>query len=227
MRCGFLAVALILAAASPALAQSSPDLPGTSPAPAATGNPERFKAYIASPGYQGFLGQVALGGEGISAPECKTPKLVSHAVVAMFTLPNFADGIHPDAGVWLDRVTMDRCGTKVFQNIIMRAVPGDKPPAAALMLPGETGTTPAKQQEVISDVIAAYAKAKCDDPTKIIPVNTKTEKPTKPVKLDDKGRLVEGVWKETWSFNACGKPSKLTVEFSADGKGGLAHKVKL
>jgi hypothetical protein len=227
MRCGFLAVALVLAAASPALAQNAHELPGTLPAPAAPGDPERFKAYIASPGYQGFLGQIAIGGENISAPECKEPKLVSHSVVAMFVLPDFGEGVHPHAGAWLDRVTMDRCGTKVFQNVAMRASPDNKPPAAALMLPGETGTTPAKQGEVINDLIAAFAKAKCSDPTRIIPVNTKMEKAAKPPRLDESGRLIEGNWKETWSFNACGKPAKATVEFTADGKGGLTHKVKL
>jgi hypothetical protein len=227
MRCGFLAVALVLAAAAPALAQNAPELPGTLPAPTASSDPERFKAYIGSQGYQGFLGQIAMNGESISAPECKQPKLISHSVVAMFALPSFGEGVHPHAGAWLDRVTMDRCGTQVFQNIAMRASPENKPPAAALMLPGETGTTPNKQGEVIADLITAFAKAKCNDPSKIIPVNTKVEKAAKPLKLDEQGRLIEGNWKETWSFNACGKPAKATIEFTADGKGGLAHKVKL
>ena len=228
MRFGPIAAALVLAAAaSPALAQNVPDQPaGAAPAPSA--NPvERFQAYVQLDGYKSMLSQMATVGETVSAPECKEHKAVSHTIMAVFVPPAFADGLHPIQGVWLDRAVMQRCGIEVFQNVLFQARAADKPPAAALLLPGATATIPPKQAEVMKDVLDGLAKKNCSDQSQIIPVNTKRDKEIKPLKIDEKGKVVEGAWKETWTLKACGKTVNATVDLTADGKGGLAHKVKL
>lgn len=227
MRSLALALAL-LATAAPAFAQSPAPAPAQNQAPAAGQNQaERFQAYLQMNGYKNLLGKLANIGDTLSAPECKDHKLVSHTIVAIFAPPNFVEGLHPVAGQWLDRVVMNRCGTEVFQNVAFKAQPNGQPPLTALLMPGATATIPPKQDQVTADILAAMAKNKCSDQTQIVPVNTKRDKETKALKVDGKGKVLEGAWKEIWTFRACGKTVNATVELSADGKGGLAHKVKL
>lgn len=223
MRFGFIAFAATLVAAAPAFAQNAQQ-----PAPAAQPqNPaQRFEAYATSEGYKKAIGQLAVMGATISAPECKDHKAVKRASITIYAGPQFAEGVHPVAGLWLDRVLMDRCGKPGYQNILVQAVPGATP-KAALKMPGQTFANPPMQDLVMKDIIGALAAKKCSDPAQIIPVDTVPGKETKPRKIDQKGMLVEGVWKETWTLKACGKPVSATVDFTADGKGGMTHKVKL
>lgn len=228
MRFGPFAFALVLgsAAAAPALAQSAPEQPA--PAQAQPQDPaQRFQAYVTNDGYKAMIGQLAVMGDTISAPDCKEHKPQERASLTIYAPPLFENGLHPVGGLWVDRIKMNRCGTNTFQNILIQAQKGGQPPRAALMMPGATMTNPPMQGLVTKDILEALAKKQCTDQSKIIPVDTKRDKETKPMKLDDKGMIVEGIWKETWTFRACGKTVNATVDLSADGKGGLSHKVKL
>ena len=222
-----IAFALALLAAAPALAQSP--APAPAPAPAATAdNPAaKFQAYATSDAYRKTIGQLAVMGDTVSAPECKTHQPKERAALTVFMPPMFGEGMHPTSGLWLDRIKMDRCGTITFQNILVQAQPNGQPPMLSLKMPGQTGANPPMQDLVMKDVVTALTKGKCTDIAKIIPVDSKVDKETKPRKVDQKGMLVEGAWKETWIFNACGKKVNATVDFVTDGKGGLSHKVKL
>jgi len=94
---------------------------------------------------------------------------------------------------------------------------------------GETVSAPeCKEHKAVSHTImAVFVPPAFADQSQIIPVNTKRDKEIKPLKIDEKGKVVEGAWKETWTLKACGKTVNATVDLTADGKGGLAHKVKL
>lgn len=232
MRFGRFAFALALVAAQPVLAQTVPDQsapPAQTPqAQAVPQDPaQRFQAYVTNDGYKNMLGQLANMGETVSAPECKAHKPLERASLTVYGAPLFEAGLHPVAGLWVDRVKMDRCGTTTFQNVLLQAQKDGKPPRAALLMPGTTMTNPPMQSIVMKDILEGLAKKKCTDQAQIVPVNTKMEKESKPLKLDPKGMIAEGVWKESWTFKACGKPVTVTIDLSADGKGGLSHKVKM
>lgn len=224
MRFGFLALAAALAASAPAFAQNAqtPAAPAAQPE-----NPaQRFERYATSDGYKKSIGQIAVMGSTISYPECKEHKAVKRASITIYAGPTFAEGAHPVTGLWMDRIQIDRCGKPGYQNILVQAQPGTTP-KAALKMPGLTNANPPMQDLVMKDVMAELAKKKCTDQAQIIPVDTALGKEGKPRKINEKGMLVEGAWKETWTFRACGKQVNATVDFAADGKGGLTHKVKL
>ncbi|OAN47043.1 hypothetical protein A6A05_15915 [Magnetospirillum moscoviense] len=207
--------------ASQALAQQPPAAPQAIPEAL-----QRFQAYATSDAYKKTVSQIATIGDSISAPECKEHKPMERAAITIFRPAAFGEGPHPVDGLWMDRIKMSRCGTPVMQNILVRAQANGQPPQMQLKMPGATSANPPMQDKVMQDVLASLAKGKCTDQTKIIPVDSKLDKETKPRKIDGKGMLVEGAWKETWVFTACGKKANIGVEFTADGKGDLAHKVK-
>lgn len=225
MRFGPFALALALgSAALPALAQSVPEQP-------AQGQPQdpaqRFQGYVTNDGYKSMIGQLAVMGDTISAPECKEHKPQERASMTIYAPPLFEAGQHPVSGLWVDRIKMNRCGTATFQNILIQAQRDGQPPRAALMMPGTTMANPPMQNLIMKDILDGLTKKQCTDQSKIVPVDTKRDKETKAMKLDDKGMIVQGAWKEIWTFKACGKTVTATVDINSDGKGGLAHKVKM
>ena len=221
-----IALAVVVTATAPALAQGVAEQPAQGQAqpqdPA-----QRFQAYVTSDGYKTMLGQMAVMGDTISAPECKEHKPQERASLTIYAAPLFEAGMHPVAGLWLDRIKMNRCGATTFQNILIQAQKDGQPPRAALMMPGTTMANPPMQNLVMKDILGALAKKNCADQSKIVPVDTKRDKEIKPMKLDDKGMIVEGAWKETWTLKACGKTVTATVDIASDGKGSLTHKVKM
>ncbi len=225
MRFGVLAFALCLAASTaPALAQSQPQ-PQAPDGSQDMAN--RFQAYVTSDGYKNMLGQLAVFGDTISAPDCKDHKPKERVSLTVYMPPVFAEGTHPSAGLWVDRVNVDRCGKTVQQNVMVRAQATDQPPRAALLMPGTTVANPPMQDLIMKDVVATLgSKNKCTDLSKIIPVDSRKNKDIKPIKVDDKGMITEGSWTEVWSFMACEKKTDITVEMGADGKGGMNHKIK-
>ncbi|MBC7907795.1 MAG: hypothetical protein H7Y60_13770 [Rhodospirillaceae bacterium] len=227
MRFGRLAFALVLAATQPVLAQTVPDQPAQPTQAPVQDQMQRFQAYVTNDGYKKMLAQLAIMGETVSSPECKTHKPQERASLTVYNPPMFEAALHPVAGLWVDRIKMDRCGTTSFQNIILQAQKDGTPPRAALLMPGTTMANPPMQDLIMKDFLAALGKKKCTDQSQIIPVFTKMEKETKPLKLDGKGMISEGAWKETWTFKACGKTVNAAIDLAADGKGGLTHKLKL
>lgn len=224
MRSGIFALAAALAVTAPAFAQ-------TAQQPAATAQTqnaaERFKAYATSEGYKKNIGQLAVMGASVSHPECKDQKALNRSELIFYSYPQFGEGLHPVTGLWQDRIRMDSCGQSGHQNILLKAQPDGKPPEVALLMPGTSAATPPVQNLILKDIITALAAKNCSDTTLIIPSDTAMGKESKPRKVNAKGVLIEGAWKEVWTFRACGKTVKANVDLNADGKGGLVHKVKL
>ncbi|MBX9635696.1 MAG: hypothetical protein K2X44_12005, partial [Magnetospirillum sp.] len=128
MRFGRYAFALVLAATQPVLAQTVPETsaqPGLLPV---QDQAQRFQAYVTSDGYKAMLAQLAVMGETVSSPECKTHKPQERASLTIYGGPMFDTGVHPIAGLWVDRIKMDRCGTTSFQNVLMQAQKDGVPP---------------------------------------------------------------------------------------------------
>lgn len=220
------AACVILAAA---LASTAAGAQENKPVDPATMSPmDRFQAFVTSEGYKQMVGQLATMGETVSAPECKEIKPRERMDLSLFQAPNFGTGENPIGGIWRDRIKMDRCGTPSYQNILIQGHPdGTLPPRAALLMPGLTAANPPMQSMVMKDVLAQLEKKKCADQSQIVPVSTAQDKESVKRKVDDKGMLVAGTWTENWVFNACGKKVTANVEFKADGKGALTHKIKL
>jgi hypothetical protein len=220
-----LAFVLATVTATAALAQTQPQQPAA-PAAGAPDTAQRFQAYVTSEGYKKTISQLATFGDTVSDPACKEHKPKERASMTVYGPMVFGEGFHPVSGMWMDRIKVDRCGTQVIQNVLVRARDGGQPPQMALTMPGGTAATPPMQDLVMKDVLAKFAKGTCKDQTRVIPNNTKIDKESKPRKIDSRGMLIEGAWKETWTFHACGKLASVGVEFATDGKGGLSHKVK-
>ncbi|MBR9972921.1 hypothetical protein [Magnetospirillum sulfuroxidans] len=224
MRFGFLAFAATLAVTVPAFAQTAAEQPA--PAAQPQNAAQRFEAYATSEGYKKAIGQMAVMGASVSNPACKDQKAMNRAELIFYAYPQFDQGLHPVSGIWQDRIRMDSCGKTAYQNILMEAQPSAQP-KIALMMPGLSAATPPTQNLVLKDVIGGLAAKKCTDVSQIIPFDTVVSKETKPRKVNPKGVLIEGAWQEVWTFQACGKTVKATVDFTANGKGGMTHKVKL
>ena len=231
MRFGLFVAALSLCAATSAWAQST-DQSAAPAAPAAgaqsSDQAQRFQGYVTNDGYKQMIGQLAVMGDSISFPDCKNRKPVSRTDMIIFVPPVFGDALHPTSGLWKDQIKMDHCGGTGYQNVLINAQDNGQPPRVALMMPGLTSANPWLQDLIMQDFLAALStKSKCSDQTKILPLDTKMDKETKPRQLNAQGMMVAGEWKEIWTFRACDKEIKATIELQADGKGGMSHKVKL
>lgn len=229
MRCGSLVFALALAAASPALAQTAPEQQPAQPAApgGAQTAEQRFQAYVTSGAYKSFIGQIAAQGDAITAPDCNDHKPSKRADLILYALPQFGTGEHPAKGLWTDRIAVNRCGKEVLQNILVQATGETTPPRAALMIPGTSRANPPLQEKIIKEILDGLAKKKCTDQTQIVPFDSVKEKDTTPIQVSPDGHITQGAWKETWTMRACGKMVKATIDIAADGKGGLAPKVKM
>ncbi|MGE5545439.1 MAG: hypothetical protein ACM33T_00965 [Solirubrobacterales bacterium] len=215
MRLGRIVLAAaLLAAAAPVAAQQ--------PAQPLPADVERFQSFLSNDAtYKELLQQLALMSDAQGAPDCKERKAVGRTLLVVAP-PTFPEGApYPSSGLWQERVVVERCGGKSQQNILIQARP-DGPPRAMPLMPGTTGAPAPMQSAILKDVVEQLAsgKAKCSDLTKIQPLDSGMDKNSKLPKPGEKGS-----WREVWNFRACGKKVDVPVEYTADGKGGLTHKV--
>ncbi len=205
---------LVVFAAVPAVADEATD--------------KRFQAYVTSKEYSNVIGQFAVLADSLAMPSCKEHAPRERADLTIFTAPGFggAEDVHPNAGMWRDRVKMSQCGKTSYQNIMVQAQAG-KPPKFAFAMPGLTAANPPLQDVVMHDIVEQFKKAGCTDLSKVVPVDSKQADQGTPRRIDERGMLVEGSWKETWVMRGCSKVTNFDISFAADGKGGMNHQVTM
>lgn len=181
---------------------------------------DALKRYVGSKPYVQMLVDAALVGENQAAPECHDRRPLDRADFVLFVPAKFSNSAHPVAGMWRDRLKVERCGNLVFQNVFFMAQPNG-PPQTALLLPGLTTASPQLQQDALAMAApVATGKAGCRGEDVAV-ADTRPEGILVPTtRTDAKGMALDGKWRELWSFRACGKPVSVHVDFSADGKGG-------
>jgi hypothetical protein len=222
MRLGvFAALAVSAALAAPAVAQT-PSPPAGAPTPEMT----RLLQYAGTEAYFKAVSTMVLGGQKDMTPECKAPKVMGRTGFTVLRLPTFNEGSDvPVTGEWKDRIGVDNCGVAVIHNVFFRAQPDGV--HSGLLLPGDDELPPAIQANAIQAAGATAAKASgCNDPTQMIPTDTKADSVIEELKPDSTGRLVGGKWRELWLFRACGKPQLVSMVFTVMADGSVRYEPK-
>jgi len=228
MRAIVLAVLLAASVALPAAAQQK-QKPAAQPAPAAQAAPaaegeslpemDKLMAYVGTPEYFKALSTVVLGGEHDITPECKDAKALGRAGLTVLKLPGFRDGATvPATGLWKDQIEVDRCGPHVLHNVLVEGTPSGV--RVNLLMPGLTGAPWDWQVDILQSAAEQAMKASgCKDASKVVIYDTQEDKMLEEIKADERGRMISGKWRETWTLKACGKLQPVSVTFTADGKG--------
>ena len=141
--------------------------------------------------------------------ECAQLKLVGRETSFMLDDVRFAPGaLMPQAGQWVDRLAVERCGKRGTRNILIAVREKEKLTPAA-MIPGRTATSPLLQRDAMrAAVVAARVKSGCQDAMHAVDSA-----------ID--GRFQPGApWREDLTFAGCGKTVVVAIAFTPDGKGG-------
>jgi hypothetical protein len=152
-----------------------------------------------------------------------------HALQNVLEAPRFAaDSNAPIAGVWIDRVDIDRCGTTIAENMLVIVDRGTM--NIARLLPGTTKAGPLLQRDAMQPALAAAtvkrdkaekAGAKpCPDREGVTVADTSFLRERIPIVNDAAGRMTAGAWDETWIFLFCGQEIPVRIHFDGDGNGG-------
>jgi len=147
--------------------------------------------------------------------ECAVVKLVGRETSFMIADVRFAPGVFmPQAGQWVDRLAVERCGKRGTRNILI-AVREKEKLTPAQLIPGRTATSPLLQRDAVrAAAVAARVKLGCQDA--VHAVDSAVE-----------GRFQPGApWREDWTFVGCGKTAVVGIAFTPDGKGGSTFSAK-
>lgn len=131
---------------------------------------------------------------------------ISFAILQSLVMP--ATGDHPEAGTWTMRFKFQGCGNSTTYNVMYRARAGNSPQPVVLP-PGNTRADPTLAYDLLRGVGAAGARAGASPECKSVHVLS-TEVTVPPFQQEDGGKVVSGVWEESWRARACDK------EFTAD-----------
>jgi hypothetical protein len=140
----------------------------------------------------------------------------------------------PTAGVWVDRVDIDRCGTTIAENILVVIDQGAL--KFARLLPGTTKAGPLLQRDALQ-AAASAATAKnasaekagakpCPQQDGFIISDTRFVRERIPIVHDSSGKMTAGAWDEAWFFAFCGRQIPIEVHFDGDGQGGTNFTMK-
>ncbi|HYD98642.1 MAG TPA: hypothetical protein VEH84_04615 [Alphaproteobacteria bacterium] len=186
---------------------------------------DHFRRYIGSAYHTAVLKGLVASQERSLAPACKNPVLKARLGQWPLRPVAFsADSAHPTAGVWQERLRVDRCGRLVLHNYLFEARPG-LPPSALPLAPGRSQADARLQRDLMPALATAAAKNRppCDD---VRVTDTLLDAVSVPPEGDAAGRLLRGAWRESWSLDRCGAPLTLTVDFTADGSGRIAFDIR-
>lgn len=193
------------------------------PAAAQNADAEAFRLYVTSEDYKMKVGQAAMASEKYLEAGCAEARPTERADLTVFEAPVFEAGQpHPAAGVWRDRLKVDRCGKIAFHNILILAQKGQAPQFGWL-LPGDTAAMPPLQAETIKMVAkrGENVAKNCTDSKTFRVLDTRREAVVTEPKRDEKTGIVAGKWREIWTAKLCNKPYDVAVEFGTDGSGRM------
>jgi hypothetical protein len=201
----------------------------------AQGPDQRLARYVASHEYADAVMGRAEEADRLRKTGCDQPKALRHALFQVLDPPRFAEGSDvPIAGVWMDRVDIDRCGAAVAENILVVAEEGAV--KFVRLLPGTTRASPLLQHDAMQPAISAAVVKKdnaekagakpCPDQEGTTVSDTRFVRERVPIVNDPSGRMTAGAWDETWTFLFCGREVPVQIYFDADGSGGTNFTVK-
>lgn len=157
----------------------------------------------------------------VSCSEKYDIKPVNVVVLAPIDLPEGA--AQAASGAWIYRYDAVRCGTKKRYNLMMTAQPSAAP-RANMLLPGDTITSPRLMMDAVK-VVGIKAASSLDSECKELQIFD-TALTQGPHTVTEGEKTHHGVWKESWTFQGCGKQVALPVTFIPDGKGGTSFSVE-
>jgi hypothetical protein len=189
----------------------------------------RLNRYLGSQEYANTVVSRALEADRLRKTGCDQPKALRHALQNVLEPPRFAeDSTAPVAGVWIDRVDIDRCGTTIAENMLVIVDRGTM--SIARLLPGTTKAGPLLQRDAMQPALAAATVKKdkaeragakpCPDQEGVTVSNTSLLRERIPIVNDAAGRMTAGAWDETWMFLFCGREIPVLIHFDGDGNGG-------
>jgi len=138
-----------------------------------------------------------------------TPVFDPPMVLVPATFAQIGNDFIPSTGRWVQRATLNACGTKVMRRLYLEADPRDGSLHAAPMLPGEfAGNVNLENDSTRIILPGMMGVAQCKDYKKLYVLDTKlTSKPR-----------AQG-WSETWTVQACGRTMTVDGVYTADATG--------
>jgi hypothetical protein len=150
---------------------------------------------------------------------CNQPYLIRIVSIAVVRPVLIGPGsLAPDDGAWSEKLSAQRCGRSSVVNVMF--VAGENPvPRPVELLPGMTAATPDLMRDVLplatAGALTAAGKAK---PAARECKQARVTDTSEPTIVGDKRSESKGaigrVWFETWSFDVCGTPAEVKVNFS-------------
>jgi hypothetical protein len=182
----------------------------TAGAAAAQSQQALFDGYVGSPAYRSILAKAYNDAE--PAPlkaKCPALTIVSFDKPEFVEAPLFvkgAQGWHASAGAWVQRATLDACGTKVLRRMLVETK-SDNTLRTRGLLPGAFAGGYKLEETAHAYVVESMMNVTgCKD--------WKT-----PVVLDivAAGKPSGGHWRENWTALVCGKTVTARVDYTPNG----------
>ena len=153
--------------------------------------------------------------------DCKSEYKVepfSMSVVQPIDFPD--DKQHPVKGMWMIRYQIHRCGQSKFYNaLFIASANGKTPPTTQAYYPGNSNADPLLIKDaMMSAWISASVKSGVKECKEIEVFDMRVTE--KAHDVAEEGKTFKGVWKETWTFRACGKIVDVEITFIPDATGG-------
>lgn len=174
--------------------------------------------YLLSMDFYKRMHAIAVEADRVLGVRCDTRYEIRPLSVIVFKPVELPTGaLHATGGIWAYRFDANRCGTTKRYNLMMTSQPGAAP-RAAMMVPGDTITSPLLARDTIRSV-AAKASIALDGKCEKVQIFD-TAVAEQPHAVTQGGTTYQGVWKEIWTFQGCGQRVPVPVIFVPDGKGG-------
>lgn len=153
------------------------------------------------------------------AQQCTSGYQVKPLTMAVLTPIEYPDdAAHPTAGIWLVRYEAERCGQTKIYNASFVAHPDGKAPTVAAYFPGSTYASPVLVKDAmmaaVPSALIRSGQTGCKD------IKVMDMQPTAiPRDVAEGSGILEGVWKETWTFLICGRQVAVPMTFTPDADG--------
>jgi len=169
-----------------------------------------FDGYVGSAAYRGILAKAYNDSEPATLKAgCPALTLVSFdkpEIVEAAQFVNDGRGWRAGSGAWVQRATLDRCGTKVLRRVLVETK-SDNTLRTRGLLPGEFAGGYKLEETAHAYVVESMMNVtKCKDwKTPVVLDIAAASKPS------------GGRWRENWTALVCGKTVTARVDYSPNG----------
>lgn len=175
-----------------------------------------FRAFVDAPSYRAILAKDFADKEPAALKAtCKTLTLISLDPAEIVEAPEFANGPagwHTQSGAWVQRATLDKCGTKVLRRMLVETR-SDNTLRTRALLPGAFAggyrLEAAAQAYAVDSMMNVTGCKDWKTGATVVDIAQRSGKPS------------AGHWSETWTALVCGKTVTARVDYSKkSGKPG-------